>query len=273
MGQAKQRGTFEERRNAVIDRTAADREVDINKVKLEPEPFKSVFAILNSIAVEGLSRGQLPEMSAVKAYRQPDGRLYIRAELPSGIKETYVPAEGWSIPASAPPEADLEELGELTRELANSFSRQVEEFQAATEELEARRKAATADGIILGKTEEGLASANKLREIRAILTDLLDDWEKSDDEYFVFVIDREGIELVSDTVPNLNALLTEYLPRMFKTRLSAELYCNFAISGPSPEHRSLIHNTLDELHPFEGAQAKEGRVALRRIRRRHEDQG
>lgn len=264
MGQARQRGSYEERRKMAMERTASEREVDISLVTLEPEPFNAVFEILNRIAVEAVALGEEMDTTVLKAYKQADGGLYVRADLPSGVQEVNVRAGDWSIPPSkSPPEQDSKDFRPFIQEMADNLTVQAAQLLLTKEQYERKSAVATADGIIACRTDEGLSVLDQLREIVPEAGELLNSWEASDNEFFVYAVDRQGIELVTEGVKDMHTLLHDFLPYMFKRKLAVELYSNFVVVGGTADMREEIHNVIDILQPLQSDLLKEGKIAFR----------
>jgi len=260
MGQARKRGSYEERMNAARERTAPEREIVMDSVKLEFEGFSAVQRIMMALATESVAEGRQADFSAMKGYRQPDGTLYVRAEFGGRVMDATIPPGQWRSldreeyetirhKLELLEENDPGKFQSLRDELAARISLGAGIAEALWEERSRRTSVASALGVVLDRTEAGLAAADMMRSRFPEAADILDGWEDSDDGYFVYVRDKFEIELVARSVPDLRSLLDEVLPSLFEHELAAEVYCDL-VPAVDRSVLSEVERRLEELNPF-----------------------
>ncbi len=231
MGQAKQRGSFEQRQaeaKGLLELAAArtGREVDMDSVQILDV---AAFGRLNQAMMEVASRMVSAKKAIgendfpVVADAQDDGRLVIRVSVTDkAIRIVDIPAGGWR-------ELTKEQYAEITKVLDEQQRAYPEEMSRLVEMLgeqivsgeaqirrhEARAKAevdeATQFVMIFDRSPASIETALAVKGIQADLAEHFEKWLATDDHFLVFHYPRGGVKWMG-TALSMDILLEEVLP-------------------------------------------------------------
>lgn len=240
MGQAKQRGTFEQRKaqaEGLLDLATArtGREVNMDTVQILDE---AAFGRLNQAMMEVASR-MLAAKKAMSendfpmvADAQDDGRLVIRVNVTDlAVRVIEIPAGGWH-ELTKPQYAEITKSidarlqanpGELSG-LMDALQKEIVSGEANIRRHEERSAAeiekATQVVMVFDRSAESLEIVRTVRTLTPGLSEHLDAWLATENDFFVLHYPRGGIKWMT-TAANLDALLREVLPAVAERAGSA----------------------------------------------------
>lgn len=232
MGQAKQRGTFEERKaqaEGMLDLALAKtgREVDMETVQiLDQEAFGRMNHAMMETASRLLAakREMTPDSFPMDGRAQDDGRLVIYIDIhDAGRRVVEVPAGGWRelTPAerakidrdvAARMSANPDEMATLTDALAKQMKSGEKSLEARREKFNAAMAGATQAIMIYDRSTSALDAARVLTQRMPGVQERVDAWLASPDAFFLCRIGQRADLNWTLTVPDGELLLTEALP-------------------------------------------------------------
>lgn len=227
MGEARRRGTYEERRREVQQRMRPGTEIDLDRCKLELPAFELIFNLTQHLAAQALARGHAPSLK-LSAHRQDDGSLFVRAKDGAVPIDRLIPADQWRLLTQEEVDADRNHRfsqrpdPSLFEDLADSINKQADAMRAWQKRVAAKASEATCSALIIDKSARGISIADDFRR-RDLVVSILDEWEKTDAEFVVIVVPAEGSPGGSCFAKDIDSLLGEVVPGLLSNDLFGEI--------------------------------------------------
>ncbi|MBY3433508.1 hypothetical protein HFN89_05045 [Rhizobium laguerreae] len=124
--------------------------------------------------------------------------------------------------------------------------------EAVSQGVKARYDAATCEVIIACRLGDDISAIPELRLNAPDLNIYMDEWLASSDDFFVYAMDREAIELKHHGVKDLDTLTKIFLPDLFENDLKAEWYSFCIVVGATDAIKYEILDCVDRLQPYPG---------------------
>lgn len=267
MGQAKQRGTFEQRKAEAKDllelaTARTGREVDMDAIQiLDQAAFGRLSQAMMEVASRMFSAKKVlgEDDFPIVADVQDDGRLTIRVDVTDkATRIIEVPAGGWrelteqqhaeiTMAIDDRQRANPEELPQLIEMLGDHMVSGEAQIRRREAQAQAEINKATQFVMIFDRSPESLEAARAVKNNTADLSEHLDAWLATDDQFFVFHYPRGGTKWMG-TASRADVLLGEILPAVAK-RAGAGLQTCIIRSNESPDFAN-IRNRWRELGGF-----------------------
>ncbi len=135
-------------------------------------------------------------------------------------------------------------------------------MEARSRGVKARYDAATCEVIIVCRLGDDISAIPELRLNAPSLNVYMDEWLASPDDFFVYAMDREAIELKHHGVKDLETLTTIFLPDLFENDLKAEWYTFCIVVGAPEALKYEILDYVDRLQPFPGDLRNSGQAVF-----------
>ena len=102
-------------------------------------------------------------------------------------------------------------------------------------------------GMVFDRSPQGLDGAEALLKEFPGVDVRLEPWKDSQDEFFVFILDMESRWAGLLTARDLNALLSEVLPKIFRLIEAAPALPSFAVAVQDESKHQAISEAIDRL--------------------------